>query len=152
MLFSGSYEDIYDEEGYDMETYNCGGFALNTKDWYIPYPDAEEIEYMENLVIEKGKLVLLEMFVEHMLNEFPNLRLIKDEEELKDYESLILFRIGDRDFHFVKKIGNTYYHKTGWIPKIWEMDKEDVYRNYWDFGRYDSPIKMFAYDERIERI
>jgi hypothetical protein len=137
-----------DDMSNDLTEYNCGGFALNTRDWYLPYDQNQwdatwEIE--EKLGVEKA----LEVMVNHMLKEFPNLRLINSEEDLKDSETLVLFRVSNfDDFHFVRKASNgKYYHKMGWCPRIDQMPKEEVYGRAWN-GRYDGEIVMFGYAEK----
>jgi hypothetical protein len=139
---------IYDNDCNDLMGYNCGGFALNTRDWYLPYDTnkwagAWEIE--DRLGIE----LALEIITNHMLSEFPNLRLVQSEEDLKDSEVLILFRMSNfDDFHFVRKGKNgKYYHKMGWSPVIEEMSKEEVYGDCW-CNRYDGDIVLFGYEEK----
>ena len=142
----------FDEEGYDMETYNCGGFALGTKDWYHPFSGDDDPQYLfmntYSRIRENGQDKTLRQYVDFMLKEFPNMRLISSEQEAKKYETIVFFRIGNDDFHFVKKIKNKYYHKRGWIPKIEEMEKEEVYGEYWCDGKYDSNIVILAIDEQ----
>ena len=110
-----------DEQGVDMEEYNCGGFALNTRTWYHPYGNQPTFIDMFTLIERHGKTALLKKFVQNLLSDFPNLRLLKDINDLKSFETLILFRIGDDDFHFVRRENGKYYHKTGWIPEIFEI-------------------------------
>lgn len=142
-----------DDEGTNMEEYNCGGFALGNKEWYLPYDYESWDDYIDSdsMMHELSKEDLLEVYVNHMLVEMPNLRIIGSEHELVDGEVLVLFRIGDDDFHFVRKNpqDGKYYHKMGWLPEIYEMSKEEVYSDDW-LCRYDSRIVMFALLENYE--
>ena len=155
--------ECIDEEGFDMSNYNCGGYALKTKDWYIPtpgqrplmlgkcdycdnYDDCEDCEY-NNTPLNLD--FLMEEAVNHMLAEFPNLRIVSSEAELKSFETLVIFRLGRSDFHYVRKERDgRYYHKRGWNPEIEEMPEEEVYGSSWCYGKYDGPMTLFGYDER----
>ena len=141
--------NLLDKQGIDMETYNCGGYALNTKTWYHPYKTGkyEEFGDMFDLIDSYGKRKVLRMFVKYMLNDMPNLRLLKNISDLKQFETLVLFRIGDTDFHFVREEDGKYFHKMGWIPRIEEMDEDEVFGESWCDGKYDSDIVLFGLNE-----
>lgn len=129
--------------------YNCGGYALNTKTWFVPE------KRMTIPVFERyqrfGEKATLEYYTNNMLEYFDNLRRIYHEDEAKDYETIVFFRIGYDDYHFVRKEKDgKYYHKMGWCPEINEMEREEVYGNDWCDERYDSDIVMFAYNEHFE--
>lgn len=140
---------VYDEQGNNVRWYNCGGFALNTRDWYLPY-DQSEWNGTWEIGGEMGQEPALGYMVDFMLEEFaPNLRVIHSEEELESFERLILFRVSHcDDFHFVRKDADgKYYHKMGSDPYPEEMEREEVYGESW-CRRYDGPIVMFAYKDR----
>jgi hypothetical protein len=152
-------EALTEDEMEEMRHYNCGGFALNTKDWYLPgdtdldccynCEDWDECEYDCEAVYE-SLVRKTDEAVTHMLVEFPSLRIIHNENELKDFETLVLFRMGPTDFHYVKKDKKgRYLHKMGWECVIREMSEEEVYSDNWCGGKYDGPLVMFGYDERI---
>ena len=100
-------------ENTDKCDYNCGGFALNTFNWYKPYEGA--FEWREQLLIdwssdyyEEGKLVydpetvvkelenrLLTRDVLYMLRQFKGkLRRVNGFDDLWEGERLIAYRIG----------------------------------------------------------
>ncbi len=127
--------------------YNCGGFALGTYSWYAPYDTSVWHSYNAILFIKIFESDILWDCVEWMLKEIPGLRLIDKENEVKPYEVIVLFRIGNGDYHFVRKVGDIYLHKRGSHHEIEVMDKEEVYSEMW-CDQYDSDIIMFALDER----
>jgi len=123
--------------------YNCGGFAFANFEWYLPYRYKDLHNWWDY-----SEEVTLEYYINSMLSDFSNLRLINSEKELQEDEVLILFRIGDDDFHYVRKERNgKYYHKMGARPLIHEMPEHEVYSESWIDGRYDSRIVMFAYKQ-----
>lgn len=118
-------------------TFNCGGCALKTFNWYLPGKKPKR-NYLRT-----GK------FVNYMLEEFDGrLRKIKKEEEALPYERVIFFRGSRDDFHFIYKGKNgKYYHKRGDSPKIERIEKEVVYSNCW-LNEYVSKITILALDMR----
>jgi hypothetical protein len=149
-MIRGFRELTLDEYGNDMEHYNCGGFALKTYDWYVP--ENKEDGYIDTTYLVKrlGLGGALQYYINCLLCDFPNLKLIEKEEQLKSYETLVLFRLGESDFHFARKEKDgKYYHKRGWNTEIEEMSKEEVYGYSWCRGKYISKVVMFAYDESI---
>ena len=101
-------------ENTEKSEYNCGGFALNTFNWYKPYEGA--FEWRERLLIDwagdyydqNGKLVeeprtvvrelenrLLTRDVLYMLRQFRGkLRRVNGIEDLWEGERLVAYRIG----------------------------------------------------------
>jgi len=138
-------DDCVDELGYDAEHYNCGGFAWGTRDWYVP-SNWEDRYFNSDWNPEDQEEERL-YYIAAILRDIQNVRIINSESELKTGESLVLFRFGSGDFHFVRKHEGRYLHKRGWVPHIEEMDEEEVYGTDWCDGKYDSEITMFAYDD-----
>lgn len=115
--------------------YNCGGYALETYDWYDPSPlDIDEYDYdyfiHEDLQIDDdmvydtvyealldGDLTephLMEYMVHAILRDCPNrIREIDDLSDLQINEYGVLFRGGFNDFHFIKYEDNEFSHKMG---------------------------------------
>lgn len=126
--------------------FNCGGYALGCFQWYLPY---EWGGRMYEMVEELGYERMLEHCVGHMLHDsyLRDLRVLGEDDVLEDDERLILFRIGDYDFHYiVQSKHGEYFHKQGWGP-IEPIDKEIVEGGDWDFGEetyYDSDIVRLA--------
>lgn len=157
----------------DKYEYNCGGYALNTFSWYEPYDiDIDDIEDEIAEYIDKGLSkqeiyeILLDRFTSKLLSEFDNLRLIKDNSEVKEDERLVYFRyfyelVSDfddnwqgtedsydyihSDFHFRFYEDGHWYEKNGSGP-IHTCDGDENDGPVWFCGvnLYDSPIVKFA--------
>lgn len=117
-------------------SYNCGGYALNTFDWYCPdgawmgvSNDDESVQYYADCMVEEfnGKL-----------------RIIQDVSELTDKEYAVAFRTRNGDFHFCKRddSGN-WRHKRGRTEPLHRITKKEVFSEQWP-GGYDSRIILFA--------
>ncbi len=145
--------------------YNCGGFALETFDWFVPYCQIQfhntyELIYMlqygemfdedyadqEIIASELNYDLALEHCVENMKRALP-IRQINSEDEVEPHEAIVLFRLAYDDYHFVRKFGDRYFHKTGARPTILEMSKEEVYDDHW-IHRYDSDIIILALEKQ----
>lgn len=119
----------------DKSQYNCGGYALETFNWFIPHPNFARYKNDEDNT---------RVCVESMLADIPNLRIINDVSELKENEYAFAFRVGDGDFHFIKRANNGHwFHKAGASYFIRTMKTEDVFNTFWS-GRYNGPITLFA--------
>lgn len=134
--------------------YNCGGFALNCLNWYLPYEDY----YIDIASVyddfDCGKLSeyaamkeITNRMVDFMLQDFNNLRLIDSEEDLLEDEYIIAFRIGfaDDDFHYCRRTDEGFwYHKTGGGPIC--KCPFNPYDNFWDCGGlvYEGPMVLLA--------
>ena len=118
---------LRNEENTLESSYNCGGYALRTFSWYLPYSTsfvdseqdtndmlAEQLLF-DGFSIKEIYQIILNKNVNFMLQDFSeNLRVIKDINDLKDTEELVAFRIGikpiydeddeflyiDTDFHY----------------------------------------------------
>lgn len=147
----------------NIYSYNCGGFALRTFTWYTPYnigvgdiiEDLYNLDYFEKEIED----LLLDLFVERMLDDFPSLHLIHEKdiynEKFIDKE-IIAFRIGviyqekyeelDFDFHFRKRLYGQWYEKQG-EGKIRKCNFET---NNWHDGDfcYDSKIVYFVLENK----
>ena len=140
----------------DRWDYNCGGYALETYDWYLPYDRDEGYFYINELLDEAGELVTLAQLKYRILADFPELKLVSQQEvqdKLIDYHTyqIIAFRIelgGNCDFHFMKLGKNgSWYEKRGASYKIHRHSFNDVFDDCWN-GRYNSEI-IFFIRERI---
>ena len=120
--------------------YNCGGYALNTFDWYRPY----ENEFEEYFATDRKGM---QRYVDHMLEEFSgSLRVINSLKELRENEYAIAFRTRKTDFHYCKRAKSGHWtHKPGWAP-IRKILKAEVFGKEWPRG-YNSPIILFAATE-----
>lgn len=152
----------------DTDAYNCGGFALSTYSWYVPYRSDEQMniydrwdniqmcldvaEDADNTAdrIDARETVhicvvsLLNLFVKRILEDFPSVRRVQTFEEIKPDERIILFRIGADDFHFIVSFDHKHWwHKYG-CNYIEELCEDEVLDTEWANGRYFSPIVILA--------
>lgn len=125
----------------DRQEYNCGGFALETFSWYIPYDGDDYFELVD--YYDEDLSLVTEHCVNHMLNEVPGLRLINAVSDARKDEKVVLFRVGPTDFHYVKYEDGEYLHKIGSTP-IMSMSEEEVYSRAWCYGKYNGEIVIFA--------
>jgi hypothetical protein len=132
--------------------YNCGGYALNTFNWYRPSDD-EDFDYGEFEMDEEEMAIQTQKCVDYMLEQFDGLlRVIKGTWELKENEYMIAFKIdgnGQNDFHYCKRAKNGHwYHKMGQCP-IMRIKKEKVFKDKWVFDEitYYGKTVFFAMKE-----
>ena len=151
-------------ENTNIASYNCGGFALGTYSWYLPYYDFETREEQVSELLSRGfneeqiyrKLTALD--TTQILSDFKDrLRIIKNEKDLSTDETLIAYRFfvefnyycgalhyEDSDFHFRVKFNDTWYEKNGdkAISVVENMDLEEPWDAHW--CEYDSNTILFA--------
>lgn len=125
--------------------YNCGGYALGTFNWYLPFLPEQE-RYIAHDTWEEA-MKLTEMCVQTMQIEFKsrNLRTIESLRELREEEYAFAFRIStDGDFHYVRRHTNgRWFHKCGADSHIRSMTIDEVFSDEW-IGRYNGPLVLFA--------
>lgn len=123
----------------ETRDYNCAGFALGTFSWYCP----DEEEHNERWTLRRRIRKYRANAIQKMLDEFPNLRLIKKVDECANNEYVIAFRLADNDFHYIKRgLDNVWYHKRG-ICSIERISQEEVFGKTW-YDRYKGKITLFA--------
>lgn len=148
----------------DTDAYNCGGFALGTYSWYVPYRSDEQMNIYAHwaniqMCLDAGNIAdridaraaaypyvvsLLNLFVERILEDFPSVRRVQTFEEIKPDERIILFRTGADDFHFIVSFDHKHWwHKYGW-NYIEELCEDEVLDTEWANGRYFGPIAILA--------
>ena len=127
--------------------YNCGGYALGTFNWYLPFINESEHIPLDFETMEEAE-ALTDHCVKSMLLEFKsrNLRVVDNLSCLKINEYAFAFRISsDGDFHYVRRHTNgNWFHKCGAESTIRLMKSEEVFTTDWCNGRYDGPIVLFA--------
>lgn len=118
--------------------YNCGGYALGTYDWFVPYSCSHSDEYLEDDVEkfwrESGYNIddyniMAERCVNEMIYYFNGkLREIKKVSDAKADERVIAFRFGAGDFHFMIKgrKGHQWHSKIGLSNSIDTFSEEYV--------------------------
>lgn len=133
----------------NLEDYNCGGYALGTFNWYLPYEDYNDNTW--SLYDEQGMTVdeMADFYAQFMLDDFfGRLRIIKSITEKALDEKVIAFRCCKNDFHFcVRGDNGVWYHKPG-SNTIRRIKKEEVFADTWSspsgWDIYDSKIILFA--------
>jgi len=131
---------------------NCGGYALNTFNWYAPSDD-RYFDYGEEEMSEEEMAIQTQKCVDFMVKQFGGLlRVIKGSWELQKDEYMIAFKIdggGENDFHYCKRLKNGHwYHKMGSLP-IMKIKKEKVFKEHWIFENiaYYGKTVFFAMKE-----
>lgn len=129
------------------EQYNCGGYALGTKDWFRPYKTThrgaradyqkllQDNNYDYDEILEKCSTFIIK-------NSSGNIRRVEEDEEIRKDENLVAFRIGMHDFHFMVRKGKNWFHKMG-VENIQRIKKKYVFAESWNYA-YDSDIIFFA--------
>ena len=155
MFSPDSYEyyghDLYNRNGLRnvrntvRHTYNCGGYALGTFSWYLPYESDRYGFVWGNHLTAKRMNEITNKCVEFMLHDFADLRVIDSIADLAKGEYAIAFRLSsDGDFHYIKRnCMGLWTHKRGASSKIWVMLKDEVLNSVW-CNRYDGKIVLFA--------
>lgn len=118
------------------KVYNCGGYALNTYNWYRPAEDIN-FDYGKQEMSEEEMAIQTQKCVNFMLKQFDGLlRVIQGSWELQENEYMVAFKIdggGADDFHYCKRLKNGHwYHKRGQYP-IEKIKKEKVFKEHWIF-------------------
>ena len=116
--------------------YNCGGYALETYDWYHP-SDEMWFDYGMDEMDEETMLRQTQQCVDYMLRQFKGLlRVIKGTWELQEQEYMIAFKIdagGENDFHYMKRGKNGHWtHKLGGL-RVERIKREKVFKDCWVF-------------------
>ena len=123
--------------------YNCGGYALGTYDWFIPYGRKSLDEDLKNDVEEFYRESeydiyafciddynrIAERCIDEMIHYFNGkLREIKKVSDAKENERVIAFRFGAGDFHFMVKgrKGHQWHSKMGGSESIDTFSEEYV--------------------------
>ena len=146
----GSYE--WEEEDFLLE-YDGNQKSCDTiptyKVWKSMYLLDRLEEYTPDIFYKNSGYI--EYFIDKMLKEIPNLRVINEFSDLKENEYCVAFRVGRGDFHYVRSNNskcNVWIGKQGW----WRVKKltPNVSDNLEEFfdglfgGRYDSDTILFA--------
>ena len=129
----------------DPYLYNCAGYALNCFSWYCP---VEQFDYYTvwGSEDETERERLTDEFVQQILKDFPSVRVIDSISDLHDNEYAMAFRVGEDDFHFIKRGDNgVWYEKCGATAYIERKTKEDVFSDAWGpFDEYNGPLVLMA--------
>lgn len=150
----------------NIREYNCGGFALGSKHWYVPQAFRARPDSYEDLDTINE---LFENSVKDILKDFPRLKRIKHYSDAPENVDVIGFRFAIRfpgdelsyenddgtyeeeveeldidDFHFLLRRNGTWWHKpgSGLIRHYLGDPEEDWPRGYCD---YNGEIAWFTY-------
>lgn len=159
-----NYKKLRNQYNTNEEAYNCGGYALGTYNWYLPYGCNEEREVVINELIEDGYekeeiySYILSKDVDFMLEDFQDrLRIIQDEDQIGNNEVVIAYRIfiefyyddnglicEHTDFHYRVKQGKNWFEKNGDGP-IHKIKETDINKPWVAAcGTYDSDVILLA--------
>lgn len=146
---------------YNNMSYNCGGYAFGTYVWLVPYDCYEDLE-VEDVILELGlsncgsdiynswdgydytNKYVIQLMIKRILDNFKDVRVIKDLSELCTNEYGIIMRTAVQDFHFVKYDNKTHIfsHKMG-CAKPEQLNAKEVFCYSWE-DEYDSDMVIFA--------
>lgn len=153
------------EENTEKKDYNCGGYALKTFSWYLPYEYDEKdypffsnsdlAEYLMDIGYSVEEIMdeILRVNTEKMLKDFSGkLRVVQRYSHIESDEELIAYRlslevdsscIDDMDFHFVVFRNGKWMSKMGADEvKLFVFTEEQ-----WETPNfiYNSPIVYLAH-------
>ena len=118
-------------------TYNCGGYALNIFNWYVPSLTPNEG------IVCAGRHTVHE-YAQQIVKDIPNTHIIQSLNELTKDEYAIAFRLANHDFHFMKRGKNgRWYSKRGSSPQIESFSEKEALHKPW-FEDYDGEIVLLA--------
>lgn len=144
----------------NIEYFNCGGYALETYEWFEFYTkeDNEEVKSIfEELKLNKNDEGLRERIiyqvegghfsdiniqkycVMELLKRTPRLRPILNYHELRKNEYGVALRFSEDDFHFVKYKNHKFSHKRGELKPI---ELPDEYKGW--LGERENDQKYYS--------
>lgn len=172
MTFVPSYKDYFNDKktrnvlNTPIDMYNCGGYALGTFNWYLPYSiyshsEMAEKFYQDGMSKTEIQNEILKEDLQTLLSDFNGKLIhISSIEEASPQDIIVAYRLYikifedddemcenvDTDFHFRVRINNSWSEKCG----------SDVIKNC-DFTEepwfnadciYDGPILYFVLNDR----
>lgn len=164
-------DEIYQED--NAGCFNCMGYAFGCYAWMLPldafFEDGSDIaiEYSRNnggisdAMIDESIIdavdsayyandYLMEVFVDRILKDFSDVRVINDFDELDSDEYGIVFACGDDDFHFGRYDEGIYSHKQGCYEVEIVENEDGIFgdRDYSD-RIYFAKKKDSTYDKAL---
>lgn len=164
-------DEIYQED--NAEGFNCMGYAFGCYAWMMPldayFEDGSDIaiEYSRNnggmidAMIDASIVdavdsayyandYLMEVFVDRILKDFSDVRVINDFDELGSDEYGVVLACGDDDFHFGRYDEGIYSHKQGcYEVEIAENEDEIFGDRYYSDRIYFAKKKDSTYDKAL---
>lgn len=164
-------DEIYQED--NAEGFNCMGYAFGCYAWMMPldayFEDGSNvaIEYSRNnggisdAMIDESIIdavdsayyandYLMEVFVDRILKDFSDVRVINNFDELDSDEYGVVFACGDDDFHFGRYDEGIYSHKQGCYEVEIAGNEDEIFGDrYYSDRIYFAKKKDSAYDKAL---
>lgn len=164
-------DEIYQED--NAGGFNCMGYAFGCYAWMMPldayFEDGSDIaiEYNRNnggmidAMIDESIIdavdsayyandYLMEVFVDRILKDFSDVRVINDFDELDSDEYGVVFACGDDDFHFGRYDEGIYSHKQGGCEVEIAGNEDEIFGDrYYSDRIYFAKKKDSAYDKAL---
>lgn len=162
---------MFEEE--NRECFNCMGYAFGCYAWMMPldayFEDGSDvaIEYscnnggMIDAMIDESIIdavdsayyannYLMEIFVDRILKDFSDVRVINDFDDLDSDEYGIVFACGDDDFHFGRYDEGIYSHKQGGYEVEIARNEDEIFDDrYYSDRIYFAKKKDSTYDKAL---
>ena len=163
--------EIYQED--NAEGFNCMGYAFGCYAWMLPldafFEDGSNvaIEYSRNnggrsdAMIDESIIdavdsayyandYLMEVFVDRILKDFSDVRVINDFDDLDSDEYGVVFACGDDDFHFGRYDEGIYSHKQGSYQVEIAGNEDEIFGDrYYSDRIYFAKKKDSTYDKAL---
>lgn len=164
-------DKIYQED--NVGCFNCMGYAFGCYAWMMPLDAFFEegsdiaIEYSRNnggisdAMIDASIIdavdsayyandYLMEVFVDRILKDFSDVRVINDFDELDSDEYGVVFACGDDDFHFGRYDEGIYSHKQGGYEVEIAGNEDEIFGDrYYSDRIYFAKKKDSTYDKAL---
>ena len=164
-------DEIYLED--NAECFNCMGYAFGCYAWMMPldayFEDGSDIaiEYSRNnggmtdAMIDESIIdavdsayyandYLMEVFVDRILKDFSDVRVINDFDELNSDEYGVVFACGEDDFHFGRYDEGIYSHKQGCYEVEIAGNEDEIFGDrYYSDRIYFAKKKDSTYDKAL---
>ena len=164
-------DEIYQED--NAGCFNCMGYAFGCYAWMMPldayFEDGSDIavEYsrnnggMSDAMIDESIIdavdsayyandYLMKVFVDRILKDFSDVRVINDFDELDSDEYGVVFACGDDDFHFGRYDEGIYSHKQGgYTVEIVRSEDEIFGDRYYSDRIYFAKKKDSTYNKAL---
>lgn len=164
-------DKIYQED--NVGCFNCMGYAFGCYAWMMPldayFEDGSDIaiEYscnnggMTDAMIDESIIdavdsayyandYLMEVFVDRILKDFSDVRVINDFDELDSDEYGVVFACGDDDFHFGRYDEGIYSHKQGGYEVEITGNEDEIFGDrYYSDRIYFAKKKDSTYDKAL---
>ena len=153
--------------------FNCMGYAFGCYAWMLPldayFEDGSNIaiEYscnnggISDAMIDESIIdavdsayyaneYLIQVFVDRVLKDFSDVRVIDDFDELDSDEYGIVFACGDDDFHFGRYDEGIYSHKQGGYEVEIARNEDEIFGDrYYSDRIYFAKKKDSTYDKAL---